>query len=220
MKPFGCIDCPRRFARQDALRRHEKLHLRGQNSRSDPPTSLVPPAPSLDSMASWDSSSASPVDPALTAATSQSWDEPHPGQHAGIHNVASELDFALIWPDSENLLQSLMSSDTTDQWQMPLGTLPFPPVVQDVNSRNFESPNSFDDCSSSVGTIPSGGGHQAVRNVTEMVTSSVSIASLRRETRVRPSQDIDVMFPGTNPSTCSRPALRLPSRPRPSPQSF
>lgn len=91
-----------------------------------------------------------------------------------MHNVASELDFALVWPDSENLFQTLMSSDSTDQWQMPLGTLPFAPVVQDINGMIFGSPNLFDDHSSSVGAIPSGGGHQAVRDVTEMVTSSVS----------------------------------------------
>lgn len=58
---------------------------------------------------------------------------------------------------------------------MPLGTLPFPPVVQDINAMNFGSPNSFDDRSSSIGTIPSGGSHQAVRDVSEMVTSSVGI---------------------------------------------
>lgn len=127
------------------------------------------PQPAIDSLASWDTSSASTVDQS-TSATSQSWDETHSG--AGMH-VASELDFALIWPDSENLFLSLMSSDTTDQWQMPLGTLPFPPVVQDVNVMDFGSPNSFDDRSSSVGAIPTGGGHQAVRDVTEMVTSSV-----------------------------------------------
>ncbi|KAH2540396.1 hypothetical protein KXW97_004527 [Aspergillus fumigatus] len=67
-----------------------------------------------------------------------------------------------------------MSSDTTEHWQMPLGTLPFPPVVQDVSTINFGSPNSFDDRSSSIGAIPSGGSHQAVRDVTEMVTSSSS----------------------------------------------
>lgn len=135
--------------------------------------SSAPPSTSLDSMASWESSSASTADLASTSATSRSWEEPHHGNHHGMHNVASDLDFALVWPDSENLFQSLMSSDTTDQWQMPLGTLPFPPVVQDINGMNFGSPNSFDDRSSSVGTIPSGGGHQAVRDVTEMVTSSV-----------------------------------------------
>ncbi|KXG54204.1 Transcription factor [Penicillium griseofulvum] len=136
--------------------------------------SVAPQPTSLDSLASWDTSSASTAEPASTSATSHSWDESHLGDHAGMHNIASELDFALVWPDSENLFQSLMSSDTTDQWQMPLGTLPFPPVVQDINGMNFVSPNSFDDRRSSVGAIPSGGGHQAVRDVTEMVTSSSS----------------------------------------------
>lgn len=95
-------------------------------------------------------------------------------QHSDLNHTASDLDFDLIWPDSENLFQSLMSSDATDQWQMPLGTLPFPPLVQDVSGLTFGSPSSFDTRSSSIGTIPSGGSHQAVRDVTEMVTSSVS----------------------------------------------
>lgn len=56
---------------------------------------------------------------------------------------------------------------------MPLGTLPFPPVVQDSNTMSFGSPNSFDDRTSSIGVIPFGGSHEAVRDVTEMVTSSV-----------------------------------------------
>ncbi|KAJ5648534.1 hypothetical protein N7490_004906 [Penicillium lividum] len=124
-------------------------------------------------MTSWESSSASTVDPASTSATSRSWDEPQVVHHSGMQNV-NDMDFALVWPDSENLFHSLMSSDATDQWQIPLGTLPFPPVVQDINGINFGSPNSFDDRSSSVGSIPSGGGHQAVRDVTDMITSSSS----------------------------------------------
>lgn len=71
-----------------------------------------------------------------------------------------------------------MSSDVTDQWQIPLGTLPFPPIVQQMGNGsgvNFDSPSSFDDRGSSIGAIPSGGGHQAVRDVSEMVTSSVSV---------------------------------------------
>ncbi|CBF89704.1 C2H2 type zinc finger domain protein [Aspergillus nidulans FGSC A4] len=95
-------------------------------------------------------------------------------QASGLQGVASDLDFALIWPDSENLFQSIMSSDSPDQWQIPLGSLPIPPVVQDVSGMNFGSPNSFDDRASSIGTIPSGGSHQAVRDVSDMVTSSSS----------------------------------------------
>ncbi|KAJ5167706.1 uncharacterized protein N7482_003300 [Penicillium canariense] len=173
-KPYVCKECRRPFARQDALTRHEKLHQRDMNSKQGPSPPSATPSASLDSMASWDAGSVSTTGPASTSATTRSWDEPQPGSHHGLHNAAADLDFALIWPDTEGLFQSLMSADTTDQWQMPLGTLPFPPVVQDINGMNFGSPNSFDDRSSSVGTIPSGGGHQAVRDVTEMVTSSSS----------------------------------------------
>ncbi|KAJ5623946.1 hypothetical protein N7510_000255 [Penicillium lagena] len=174
-KPYVCKECRRPFARQDALNRHEKLHSRAMNTGKQdlPSTPLLPQHDSMTAMSSWDTSSASTAGPVSTEATSQSWEEAQSVQNSGMHSVASELDFALIWPDSENLFQSLMSSDTTDQWQMPLGTLPFPPVVQDVN-MNLGSPNSFDDRSSSIGAIPSGGGHQAVRDVTEMVTSSSS----------------------------------------------
>ncbi|OQE25878.1 hypothetical protein PENFLA_c008G07164 [Penicillium flavigenum] len=174
-KPYVCKECRRPFARQDALTRHEKLHARAINAKNGSSEVHLPPHPtSLNSLPSWDATSASTADPASTSATSHSWDESHPGDHASIHNVASELDFELVWPDSEDLFQSLMSSDTTDQWQMPLGTLPFPPVVQDMNGMSFGSPSLFDDHRSTVGAIPSGGGHQAVQDVTEMVTSSSS----------------------------------------------
>ncbi|KAF9886616.1 hypothetical protein FE257_011256 [Aspergillus nanangensis] len=133
---------------------------------------MVPPTTSLDAFPSWDGSRATadvPAPACVDYTPSQTW-----GTLPSDQNSGSDLDFALIWPDSENLFQSLMASDTTDQWQMPLGALPFPPVVQDVNTISFGSPHSFDDRSSSIGTIPSGGSHEAVRDVTEMVTSSSS----------------------------------------------
>ncbi|KAJ5787698.1 hypothetical protein N7457_002688 [Penicillium paradoxum] len=174
-KPFVCKECRRPFARQDALTRHEKLHSRVGHGKdgSTEVRALSKPA-SVDLLPSWDTSSAPTVDPETTAVTSHSCDGPRLQNHASMHHISSELDFALVWPDSENLFHSLMSSDTTDQWQMPLGALPFPPVVQDMNGLGFGSPNSFDDRRSSIGAIPSGGGHQAVRDVTEMVTSSSS----------------------------------------------
>lgn len=134
-------------------------------------TPLSPQTALIDSLPPWESNHASTA--ATTSAPSQTWDTP-----ASTQNTASDFDFSLIWPDSENLFQSIMSTGTADQWQMPLGTLPFPPVVQNTNTMNFGSPNSFDDRSSSIGAIPSGGSHQAVRDVTEMVTSSVGFLML------------------------------------------
>ncbi|GAB1191903.1 hypothetical protein APSETT444_001087 [Aspergillus pseudonomiae] len=176
-KPFVCKECRRPFARQDALARHEKLHARAAANSKLPQGQHVheiPQPASLEALPLWDTTRA-PVDTAISVPVpNQTWDASQPEQNPGLQHAASDLDFTLIWPDSESLFQSIMSSDTTDQWQMPLGALPFPPVVQDVNSMSFGSPNSFDDRSSSIGTIPSGGSHQAVRDVTEMVASSSS----------------------------------------------
>ena len=146
--------------------------MRTPNSKpACPSTPLTPQTASIDdALPSWDSSQTSSA--AATSAPGQPWATMQSTQQHGL-NAASDIDFSLIWPDSENLFQSIMSTGATDQWQMPLGTLPFPPVVQDVSTMNFGSPNSFDDRSSSIGAIPSGGSHQAVKDVTEMVTSSV-----------------------------------------------
>lgn len=89
---------------------------------------------------------------------------------------AADLDFSLVWPDSEDLFQTLMSSEGANEWQMPimpLGAFPPPPATPESSNNHFESPNFFGDRSSSIGNIPSGGSHQAVRDVTDMVTSSV-----------------------------------------------
>ncbi|KAL3476812.1 C2H2 type zinc finger domain protein [Aspergillus californicus] len=172
-KPFVCKECRRPFARQDALTRHEKLHTRSAVTKhTQAQQSLqLPQVTSLDTL-HWDARA--PADGVISAAAPSLWDTSDAHQASGLQPTASDLDFALIWPDSENLFQSIMSSDTADQWQMPLGSLPIPPVVHDVNGINFGSPNSFDDRASSIGTIPSGGSHQAVRDVSDMVTSSSS----------------------------------------------
>ncbi|KAL2821760.1 hypothetical protein BDW59DRAFT_149991 [Aspergillus cavernicola] len=173
-KPFACKDCRRPFARQDALTRHEKLHTRSvATKQAQAQQSLqLPQVTTLDTLP-W--GPRAPADTVLSSsAPVQTWETPEAHQGSGLHPAVSDLDFALIWPDSENLFQSIMSSDTSDQWQIPLGALPIPPVVQDVSGMSFGSPNSFDDRASSIGAIPSGGSHQAVRDVSDMVISSSS----------------------------------------------
>jgi hypothetical protein len=95
---------------------------------------------------------------------------------------APEIGFDLIWPDSEALFQTIMSMDTANQWQMPLGTLPFLPGVQQAgsdscenNSNKFKSPDSFDDRGPAISAIPSGGSHRAVHDVSKMVSNLVSL---------------------------------------------
>lgn len=86
---------------------------------------------------------------------------------------AIDLDLQLIWPDAEDLFQTIMSSDNASQWQMPLGALPFPTQLNETTPMGFGSPSSFDERHSSTGFIPNGGGHQAVTGVSMMIASLV-----------------------------------------------
>ena len=87
----------------------------------------------------------------------------------------ADLDFELTWPGSEDLFQTIMSSDAVNHRQIPLGTLPFPTKNYAISNTSLGSPSSFDDRVASSGTIPSGGNHQAVQNVSKMITSLVSM---------------------------------------------
>ena len=87
----------------------------------------------------------------------------------------SDLDFDLIWPDSEDLFQTIMSSDVSNQWRLPLGTLSFPPEFYSSRNVSIGSPSSFDDRPPSIGVIPSGGNHQAVHDVSETIVSLVGL---------------------------------------------
>lgn len=89
-----------------------------------------------------------------------------------MENFGLDLDFDLIWPDSENLLQSLIGPDSAE-WQMPLGSLPISHVEQKINGIAFGSPDTLEDRGLSVGAISSGGGHRAVQDVTNLINDSV-----------------------------------------------
>ncbi|KAF7719002.1 Zinc finger C2H2 type domain-containing protein [Penicillium ucsense] len=175
-KPFACGECGRAFARQDALTRHEKLHRRNGHANHDPSTSSLPtPSASLDLKSSWYANASTSSDP--IAAKSRSRDpyaESEVETHQDMRNDISELDFDLIWPDTENLFQSIVATDEFDHWKMLSGTLPFPLIAQDINGASLGSPVSFNERGSPVGAIPYGGGHRAVQDVTELVANSSS----------------------------------------------
>lgn len=88
-------------------------------------------------------------------------------------NHATEIDFDLIWPDNEELFQTIMSTDSVDQSQMPLGALPFSVSTSPSPSDMFGTPSSFDERPSSIGAIPSGGNSQAVQDVSKMISALV-----------------------------------------------
>lgn len=87
---------------------------------------------------------------------------------------SADLDFDLMWPDSEDLFETLMATETTNQWQMPLTTLPISSKSLYTSNNAFTSPNAFREQEPSIGQIPSGESHKAVHNVSNMVTTLVS----------------------------------------------
>ena len=203
LKPYVCKSCKRSFSRQDSLVRHEKLHTReptatGAVSLNETGASE---AATRDARAtttaaeSWVASGSAAAAPynSPPLSTPSELEREHHSIPAAIGSSqygtppdlsqevlqSAELDFELIWPDSADLYQALMSQDTSLQWQMPLGTLPFsyevPALQVDNINKSYATPASLDDRVSSIG-VPAGGSDLALKDVRSMVaTSSTSV---------------------------------------------
>ncbi|KAF2719503.1 C2H2 type zinc finger domain protein [Polychaeton citri CBS 116435] len=180
-RPFVCKQCKRAFSRQDSLMRHEKLH------RKEAATSTSNlPSPSVDEVdvASSSYGRAGSVPPIMNGGTDTISDFPRldnvsPAQISGtswqalqMETPLSDLDLNLIWPDSQDLFQSIISADKNGTWQLPLGTLPFPSDTQyaEVPSVNM-GPTSAPSHATSDRPSRHGDNHQAVRGVSNMVTN-------------------------------------------------
>jgi hypothetical protein len=180
-KPFSCQQCHRQFSRQDSLARHAKLHQ--QNARtSSRNLSALGTATSPPNTMSRSGTDASNGAPSLSAGTSESLHasprEATPTtlsqQSSTNHPLDSalepllEADMQLTWPDSEDLLQTILSSDLSS-WTMPLDILPFP-QYSPVAVQNTQLPLGLHESHD-----PSmDGGSQAVRYLSQMITTLVS----------------------------------------------
>lgn len=169
--------CKRSFARQDALARHEKLHTRRDGIQYlSPPSSQV----SRQGIPNPNSTRGLSIPENNVTVDRGSQNIPSPqdgGGHSRTVNGASltaDLDFDLIWPDSEELFENLMLLDSSNQWHTSLGTLPISMRSHSINNVCLEDGSPPHDKTSSIGVIPSGESHQAVHNVSEMVTALVS----------------------------------------------
>ncbi|THY78493.1 C2H2 type zinc finger domain protein [Aureobasidium pullulans] len=185
VRPFTCKECNRAFSRQDSLARHEKLHLRRESMKcTSPAASTYTPAKThaLQHLLATDEEldTRSYVPPS-DHGTSQTWNEQSYQVESDMMDMhcATDLDFQLIWPDSEELFQSIMSSETTTQ--MPVGTLPFPQGLDQFTPTSLDSPTSFDDRGSAIKAIPNGGGHQAVHGVSKMISNLSSSITAEAE---------------------------------------
>lgn len=187
-RPFRCKECQRPFARQDSLARHEKLHNRKEpHQYPSPPSSLISQqtsiATSLSPMGIPEIANESSRSlPGISDQMSIAGDQNSIAGSAVTRTMqppSADLDFDLMWPDSEDLFETLMATETTNQWQMPLTTLPISSKSLYTSNNAFASPNAFREQEPGVGQIPSGESHKAVHNVSNMVTtvsSSVTAA--------------------------------------------
>ncbi len=174
MKPFVCRTCSRAFGRQDSLARHERIHSRHKAARKAPSSeaSFGARLPTPESShASLDLSQSTPYQAPQQPLNVFAQDDALDGYLGDL--PSNHIDFDLIWPDSESLFQSILSSDTSSQWQLPLGTLPFPSLISSTSPRiSHESPR-FGEQPESIGSIPHGGNNRAVQDVSKMITNEV-----------------------------------------------
>ncbi|ESZ95895.1 hypothetical protein SBOR_3708 [Sclerotinia borealis F-4128] len=138
--------------------RHEKLHTRRE---SNYPNYHSPPLSSISQLS---------IPPVILPAIDTTLQVEMPRIQQGImedrggagHSMigntpfsTADIDFELIWPDSEDLFETLMSSDPTNSWQIPIGTLPIPITTRShINNGCFGIPGPSHE-KGSIGSIPS-----------------------------------------------------------------
>jgi hypothetical protein len=175
IKPFVCKLCQRAFSRQDSLMRHERLHSRQSNAT----TTLTPPA-GISLPTTPESLDIEQVSGNGGVHFSSTNERQHQQSSAcASSSVAdinmivpsSDLNFDLIWPDSESLLQTIFSADLTTQQPLSAGTFPFE-TYSILTASSI--PNSFSSRGEAIESIPSGGNHRAVHDVSKMISSHVS----------------------------------------------
>jgi hypothetical protein len=156
--------------------RHERLHNR-QSSKTVPAAVSHPITPeSLDSTDELSPGGqahySSPVEERYPLASGSTPASATPD----LLMPSSELNFELIWQESEDLFQTIMSGDLTTQHIFPVGTFPFDTTSPLDPSISIPSPSTSSRVES-IAAIPSGGNQRAVQDVSKMISSLVSDAT-------------------------------------------
>lgn len=161
--------------------RHEKLHNRKQFEEVTPSPSSMHSVSTTTTPSAFSAVDEEPRHGSVEITDrilDQIWNQPQ-----SVVSTATESEFGLIWPDTEDLFQSIMSSESTNAWQMPLGTLPFVGDLDQINNAMFgQSNTTMYETRSALDPMPaqpSLESHRAVQDVSQMVTSLVRHSSER-----------------------------------------
>ncbi|KAF2473730.1 uncharacterized protein BDR25DRAFT_386592, partial [Lindgomyces ingoldianus] len=165
-KPFACQVCGRSFARQDALNRHARVHTHNSSNSSQTSGStvfspgtigLMPPNTedvpgSVHHHPATGSYSTEQV-PALVPSlnTSHMFDQPQ------------LQPSSLFWPDSEHLLQNIMSIDPA-LWEQPMALMP--PILENHTMSYSRATNDLEDGSSE--------GRRAIQTLSALISNTVN----------------------------------------------
>jgi hypothetical protein len=182
-KPFSCWKCLRSFSRQDSLARHIKRDAHARTAESD----LSGASDALPDHLASATLSANPQnylfqdsgDAALPRVLEQQ--DQHLQDRLTSNNTidnwmpggqgADDPFFQLTWPDSEELLQSLLSANYST-WNPPVETLPCQPITANENQSSegqARSPWLANDGVDNTGQS----GSNAVRDLGRIITSLV-----------------------------------------------
>jgi len=147
--------------------RHERLHTRAESTRyaSSQAGSVTGPI-TPESMQRVDVNGDSDSTPFAGTTGQEQVITERQTANSGLQLSAptADLDFELIWPDSEDLFQTIMSPNAFS----------FPSESTLMMDHSLGTPCSFDDRAPSIDAIPSGANHRAVRDVSRMIASWVS----------------------------------------------
>ncbi|KAH8895354.1 cytochrome P450 [Thozetella sp. PMI_491] len=173
LKPFKCAICDRSFSRGDVLNRHVKSHKQTPSSHSAPDTSPPGfPTPIPDVPLHSGSRNSSTANPGISSTNNSAsishivWSSAsRPGVRLAHHEASS-----LLWPDSEDLFQSLTSTDgmTWDQSLPGLGPPAYPP-----HETPYAKLPSAPDRSRQDDLGAAEDGHRAVQTVNGLLTNTL-----------------------------------------------
>ncbi|KAK9419537.1 putative Alpha/Beta hydrolase protein [Seiridium unicorne] len=176
-KPFVCSSCGRAFARSDSLTRHMRIHAKAESGQQVRAAASTNDTASL-SGASDIQLSFNRTNERRVSAVHEPDPAAHPEEYAFTTGAFAEFDSGLAWPDAEQLLQTIISSD----WN----SLTLPPEAWSASQSNIGAvsdaqidPRLQD---SQAPPNESNESHMAIQSLSSMITNVSSRVTSAVET--------------------------------------
>lgn len=170
-----CSSCGRAFARSDSLTRHVRIHTKGEPARQSNTTPLNTITETIGltgRTASISGSSDTQIHFHQQDNRRLSSAAPPPDEYAFAAPLA-EFDGNLAWPDAEQLLQTIISSDWNSLTLPPEAWAAQPSVAAPVLDEQIDPRLQEDQQDTST---QNGESHKAIQSLSNMINNVVSRA--------------------------------------------